>query len=171
MDLAPGYMDLGLNNLPWSNTRSDLPLFKIVCKPEARAQSFLGREIYTHDPGRALITGLCRDVGASMTQQSRALAGRAPYFMNGSSMNLRELYDDAAAAREVCSVAVAKLFHCTSSYVITQARACRPGVEHSCCTLYVPPGASSDQRSITWYMAVAQSLPSKVGRPRRLIHR
>jgi hypothetical protein len=93
MDLAPGYMDLGLNNYPWANTRSDLPLFKVVCKPEARAQSYLGRVIYTHDPGRALVTGLCRDVGASMTQQSRALAGRAPYFMNGTSKDLRELVD------------------------------------------------------------------------------
>jgi cytochrome c peroxidase len=28
-----------------------------------------------------------------MTQQSRALSARAPYFMNGSSMNLREMVD------------------------------------------------------------------------------
>lgn len=93
MDLAPGYMDLGLNNLPWANARPDLPLFKVVCDPAAGPQSYLGREIYTHDPGRALITGKCADVGASMTQQSRGLAARAPYFMNGSAANLRELVD------------------------------------------------------------------------------
>jgi hypothetical protein len=93
MDLAPGYMDLGLNNLPWANARPDLPLFKVVCDPSAPAQSYLGRLIYTHDPGRALITGKCIDVGASMTQQSRGLAARAPYFMNGSAANLRELVD------------------------------------------------------------------------------
>ena len=93
MDLAPGYMDLGLNNLPWANARPDLPLFKVVCDTAAVPQSYLGRVIYTHDPGRALITGKCIDVGASMTQQSRGLAARAPYFMNGSAANLRELVD------------------------------------------------------------------------------
>lgn len=93
MDLAPGYMDLGLNNLPWANARPDLPLFKVVCEAGAVPQSYLGRVIYTHDPGRALITGKCADVGASMTQQSRSLAARAPYFMNGSAANLRELVD------------------------------------------------------------------------------
>jgi hypothetical protein len=93
MDLAPGYMDLGLNNLPWANARPDLPLFKVVCNADAAPQSYLGRVIYTHDPARALITGKCADVGASMTQQSRSLAARAPYFMNGSAANLRELVD------------------------------------------------------------------------------
>ena len=93
MDLAPGYMDLGLNNLPWANARPDLPLFKVVCNSSAAPQSYLGRVIYTHDPARGLITGKCADVGASMTQQSRSLAARAPYFMNGSAANLRELVD------------------------------------------------------------------------------
>jgi hypothetical protein len=93
MDLAPGYMDLGLNNLPWANARPDLPLFKVTCTSSAAPQSYLGRIIYTHDPARALITGKCADVGASMTQQSRSLAARAPYFMNGSAANLRELVD------------------------------------------------------------------------------
>ena len=93
MDLAPGYMDLGLNNLPWASARPDLPLFKVVCNSKSAPQSYLGRIIYTHDPARALITGKCADVGASMTQQSRSLAARAPYFMNGSAANLRELVD------------------------------------------------------------------------------
>jgi hypothetical protein len=93
MDLAPGYMDLGVNNFPWANTRPDLPLFKVVCAAGAPPQSYLGRVIYTHDPARALITGKCADIGASMTQQSRGLAARAPYFMNGSAATLRELVD------------------------------------------------------------------------------
>lgn len=92
MDLAPGFMDLGLNNFPWAN-RDDLPLFKAVCREDAKAQSYLGRVIYTHDPGRALVTGKCSDLGASMTQQLRGLAARAPYFMSGAAMNLRELVD------------------------------------------------------------------------------
>lgn len=93
MDLAPGFMDLGLNNLPWADKRPDLPLFKVVCRDSAAPQSYLGRTIYTHDPARALVTGKCADVGASMTQQSRGLAARAPYFMNGSAASLRELVD------------------------------------------------------------------------------
>jgi hypothetical protein len=92
-DLAPGYMDLGLNNYPWANNRPDLPLFKVVCDADARPQSYLGRTIFTHDPGRALITGKCIDVGATLTQQMRGLAARPPYFANGSAANLRELID------------------------------------------------------------------------------
>ncbi|HEX7718361.1 MAG TPA: hypothetical protein VF389_01025, partial [Woeseiaceae bacterium] len=93
MDLAPGFMDLGLNNLPWANNRSDLPLFRIVCDESADPHPYLGREIYSHDPGRALITGRCAHVGQTMTQQMRGLASRAPYFANGSSQSLRELVD------------------------------------------------------------------------------
>ena len=92
MDLAPGFMDLGLNNYPW-NDRPDLPLFKVTCKADAPPQSYLGRVIYTHDPGRSLITGKCRDVGATITQQMRGLSARAPYFANGSARDLRELVD------------------------------------------------------------------------------
>ncbi len=93
MDLAPGFMDLGLNSYPWADQRPDLPLFEITCHADARPQSYLGRKIYTHDPGRGLITGKCADVGATMTQQLRGLAARAPYFANGSSATLRELVD------------------------------------------------------------------------------
>jgi len=93
MDLSPGFMDIGLNNLPWQNQRSDLPLFKITCHEDVMPHAFLGREIYTHDPGRSLITGRCTDVGATMTQQMRGLAARAPYFVGGASANLRELVD------------------------------------------------------------------------------
>jgi len=92
MDLAPGFMDLGLNNWPW-NRREDLPLFKATCRDDAVPQSYLGRVIYTHDPGRALVTGKCSDIGASMTQQMRGLAARAPYFMGGEADNLREMVD------------------------------------------------------------------------------
>jgi cytochrome c peroxidase len=54
---------------------------------------FLGRVIYTHDPGRALITGRCLDIGAIIMQQFRGLAARAPYFSNGSAATLRDLVD------------------------------------------------------------------------------
>ena len=102
MDVANGWMDLGTMNLPWAveepqnpwNARKpQMPLFKITCKPEAAPHAFLGRVIYTQDPGRALITGKCHDVGSIVMQQFRGLAARAPYFANGSAGSLRELVD------------------------------------------------------------------------------
>jgi cytochrome c peroxidase len=96
-DLAPGWMDLGTNTYPtwtepltWS-TSSVLPVFKITCTPTAPPHPYLGRLIYTTDPGRALITGRCADVGSIVMQQLRGLAARAPYFANGSAATLSEL--------------------------------------------------------------------------------
>jgi len=93
MDMGPFPMDLGTGTYPWQNTRDDLPLFKVTCRPDAIPHSYLGPVVYTHDPGRALITGRCRDIGAIMTQQMRALSARAPYFSNGSAATLQELVD------------------------------------------------------------------------------
>lgn len=96
LDIAPGYMDLGTANLPHSEGGDDLPLFKLTCSPEARPHPYLGRVIFTHDPGRALVTGRCREIGAITMQQFRGLAARAPYFANGSAATLRdviEIYD------------------------------------------------------------------------------
>ena len=70
-----------------------MPLFRITCKPEVTPHPFLGRVIYTQDPGRALISGRCDDVGTIVMQQFRGLAARAPYFLNGSAATLRELVD------------------------------------------------------------------------------
>src|SRR6185437_16168083 len=87
------WMDTGSTNLPWANPLPDLPLFKITCKPPAPGHPFLGREILTHDPGRALITGKCADVGAIAVQQLRGLSARAPYFSNGSAQSLEDVVD------------------------------------------------------------------------------
>ena len=43
------------------------------------------------DPGRALITGKWRDVGCFKGPILRGLAGRAPYFHNGSAATLRDV--------------------------------------------------------------------------------
>jgi hypothetical protein len=64
---------------------TDLPLFKITCGT--------GRVLYTSDPGRALVTGRCADVGAIVMQQFRGLSARAPYFSNGSAETLRDVVD------------------------------------------------------------------------------
>lgn len=122
MDLAPGWMDLGTTNMPWARVANDLgsvrepwahaydmsttdasgaatprvdelPLFKLTCKESAMPHPFLGRTIYTQDPGRALINGRCRDIGAITMQQMRGLAARAPYFSNGSARTLDELVE------------------------------------------------------------------------------
>jgi cytochrome c peroxidase len=70
-----------------------MPLFKITCHKDVAPHPYLGRVIYTQDPGRALISGKCNDVGAIVMQQFRGLAARAPYFSNGSAANVRELID------------------------------------------------------------------------------
>jgi len=96
MDFAPGWMDLGTGNKPWADDlpmTAELPLFKLTCKASAPSHPFLGRVIYTHDPGRALTSGRCIDIGAITMQQFRGLAARAPYFSNGSADDLRALVD------------------------------------------------------------------------------
>ena len=65
---------------------TDLPLFKITCDTT-------GRVVYTSDPGRALSTGRCADMGSIMMQQFRGLSARAPYFSNGSAETLRDVVD------------------------------------------------------------------------------
>ena len=98
-DLSAGWVDLGTTNYPrwtepplYSDSR-DLPVFKITCKPSAPPHPYLGRIIYSSDPGRAMISGRCVDVGSIVMQQFRGLSARAPYFSNGSAANLRELVD------------------------------------------------------------------------------
>ncbi len=98
-DLSAGWVDVGTTNFPtwtepstWADT-SELPVFKITCSRDADPHPYLGRVIYTTDPGRALISGKCADVGAIVMQQLRGLSARAPYFANGSAKNLREVVD------------------------------------------------------------------------------
>ena len=102
MDTADGWMDIGTTNLPWASevplnpwnaTKPEMPLFKVTCKDRVPPHPFLGRVIYTQDPGRALISGRCNDVGTIVMQQLRGLAARAPYFSNGSAGTLREVVD------------------------------------------------------------------------------
>ncbi|HKU36963.1 MAG TPA: hypothetical protein VJR89_02415 [Polyangiales bacterium] len=98
LDVAPGQVDLGTVNLPFarlpaSNANAELPLFRLTCSREAAPHPHLGRVIYTHDPGYALSTGRCIDIGKITAQSLRGLAGRAPFFANGSARTLREVID------------------------------------------------------------------------------
>jgi hypothetical protein len=86
-------MDVGTTELVHSADLAGLPLFKITCDPTAAPHPYLGRVIYTTDPGRALVTGKCSDVGSIVMQQFRGLAARAPYFSNGSAKTLMDVVD------------------------------------------------------------------------------
>ena len=93
LDVAPGQVDIGTTNSPHANSSPELPLFKLTCKADARPHPYLGRVVYTQDPGFALTTGKCVDIGKITAQQMRALAARPPYFSNGSAKTLREIVD------------------------------------------------------------------------------
>jgi cytochrome c peroxidase len=93
MDVAPGQVDLGTTNIPFADPAPDLPLFKLTCGTRYPPHPFLGRVVYTHDPGFALTTGKCIDIGKITIQDMRGLAARPPYFSNGSARTLREIID------------------------------------------------------------------------------
>jgi hypothetical protein len=95
---AAVFADIGTTNLPTADLLAkkdspELPVFRITCDASAPPHPQLGRSFLTHDPGRALITGKCADVGSILMQQFRGLAARAPYFANGSAGDLDELVD------------------------------------------------------------------------------
>jgi cytochrome c peroxidase len=48
---------------------------------------------YTTDPGRALFTGHCADLGRVKGPILRGLASRAPYFHNGAAASLEQVVD------------------------------------------------------------------------------
>jgi hypothetical protein len=90
-DVAPGQVDLGTTNQPFADPMPWLPLFRITCK--GPPHPFYGRVIYTSDPGYALTTGRCADVGKITLQSLRGLSARAPYFANGLAKDLRGVID------------------------------------------------------------------------------
>ena len=90
-DVAPGQVDLGTTTEPFADPAPHLPLFRITCLDEPHPH--YGRIIQTHDPGYALTTGRCADVGKITLQSMRGLAARAPYFSNGSAKDLRAVID------------------------------------------------------------------------------
>ncbi|MGH9701528.1 MAG: hypothetical protein ACRD52_19005, partial [Candidatus Acidiferrales bacterium] len=67
----------------------DLPVFRIDCEQGPDA----GEATFTSDPGKALLTGLCTDVGRGKGLILRGLAARAPYFHNGAAATLDEVVD------------------------------------------------------------------------------
>jgi hypothetical protein len=64
-----------------SRRTSDLPLYTLRNRTTGATKQVT-------DPGRALITGKWKDVGRFKVPTLRGLAGRAPYFHNGSAVDL-----------------------------------------------------------------------------------
>jgi hypothetical protein len=68
---------------------SGLPVFTIWCTSGPLA----GQMFEVTDPGRALITGKCADIGKLKGPILRGLAARAPYFHNGSAATLQDVVE------------------------------------------------------------------------------
>jgi cytochrome c peroxidase len=64
-----------------------LPVFELVCTQGPLA----GNTYYTSDPGKALVTGQCSDIGRGKGLILRGLAARAPYFHDGVAASLPQV--------------------------------------------------------------------------------
>ena len=77
-DSLPDMMNIGTTS-PTAN----LPSYTVHCND--------GSQLVTTDPGRAMVTGKCSDLGKFKIPGMRGLAARAPYFHNGSSPTLMDV--------------------------------------------------------------------------------
>jgi cytochrome c peroxidase len=78
-----GIADAGAKTPPALDI-SGLPVFTLRCTKGPLA----GTIYVVTDPGRALISGQCKDIGRLKGPILRGLASRAPYFHNGSAATL-----------------------------------------------------------------------------------
>jgi cytochrome c peroxidase len=83
-----GVADAGKDTPPALDI-SGLPVFTIWCTSGPLA----GQVFEVTDPGRALITGKCADIGKVKGPILRGLAARAPYFHNGSAATLADVVE------------------------------------------------------------------------------
>jgi len=70
---------------------SGLPVYTIQCDAGVNTPIGKGSTFQVTDPGRALISGKCADVGKTKGPILRGLAARAPYFHNGSAKTLLDV--------------------------------------------------------------------------------
>jgi cytochrome c peroxidase len=80
-----GIANAGPNSPPALDI-SGLPVFTLHCT--LTQGPLAGQDFFVTDPGRALITGKCADIGKVKGPILRGLAARAPYFHNGSAATL-----------------------------------------------------------------------------------
>jgi len=81
-----GVADAGAKRAPVLDI-SGLPVFTLNCTKGPLA----GQTFTVTDPGRALISGKCADIGKVKGPILRGLAARAPYFHNGSAATLLDV--------------------------------------------------------------------------------
>ncbi|TAM79097.1 MAG: hypothetical protein EPN47_18995 [Acidobacteria bacterium] len=96
----PVPLDIGISDVP-ANSRDPLafalaqlnapqvPVYALRCSTSLGAASNV--TIQTTDPGRAMITGLCSDIGKVKGPILRGLAARAPYFHDGAAGSLDQV--------------------------------------------------------------------------------
>jgi cytochrome c peroxidase len=82
-----GIPDAGVNKPPVLDI-SGLPVFTLTCTQEG---PLMGRIYKVTDAGKAMISGLCKDIGRFKGPILRGLASRAPYFHNGSAATLQDV--------------------------------------------------------------------------------
>jgi cytochrome c peroxidase len=75
-------------NVPAFLDISGLPVFTLKCTQPGPLK---GKTYVVTDPGRALISGQCQDIGKLKGPILRGLAARAPYFHNGSAATLLDV--------------------------------------------------------------------------------
>jgi hypothetical protein len=78
---VPAPLNIGLTDV--SRRTPDLPLISVICNAT-------GQVTQVTDIGRAMVTGKCADIGKFKGPILRGLAGRAPYFHNGSAATLMD---------------------------------------------------------------------------------
>jgi cytochrome c peroxidase len=74
----------------------DLPVYRITGCPnpfQVSGQPAAPYVIFTTDPGKGLISGLCSDMVRTKGPILRGLASRAPYFHNGAGRDLNEVLE------------------------------------------------------------------------------
>jgi len=81
-DSAGSFFDTGVASA--ARRTPDIPLYTLRCVSS-------GVVIRTTDPGRAMVTGRCADIGRFKVPTLRGLAARAPYFHDGSTATLRNV--------------------------------------------------------------------------------
>lgn len=96
----PVPLDIGISDVP-ANSRDPLafalaqlnepevPVYSFRCSTSRGAASNV--TIQTTDPGRAMISGLCSDIGKVKGPILRGLAARAPYFHDGAADSLEQV--------------------------------------------------------------------------------
>jgi hypothetical protein len=83
-----GIANAGPNSPPALDI-SGLPVFMLSCT----SGPLTGQSFVVTDPGRALISGKCADIGKLKGPILRGLAARAPYFHNGSAATLLDVVE------------------------------------------------------------------------------